>query len=303
MPSPYIVITAANEKYRPLLLDLLNSLQKQRGALPFDIGVLDVGMSAATQQEIAASYGAIVKPAEADIEYPGRIKWEAEAFYYRTLTARPYLPRYFPGYQAYMWIDADAWVQTAEAMLVMLKGAASEPAIYMVPELDRDYLPSSQHRLMQSVTWCKSFYGDDIANQMMGLPTLNAGVFAMRADCPVWEAWGALLTHSLRRYPEITRSHFMMDQVALNIAIFAGKYPLRPMPTEFNWLPILSIPVFDEATHDFWRPTPPRHAPISIIHLADDHKDGPMDFLTTTGEKRRRPLTFAATAAARDGAA
>ena len=56
----------------------------------------------------------------------------------RSLTARPFLPDYFPGYDVYIWIDCDAWVQEQFALEWLFYTAASG-ALGIVPELDRSY--------------------------------------------------------------------------------------------------------------------------------------------------------------------
>ena len=42
----------------------------------------------------------------------------------RAVTVRPFLPRYLPGYNIYVWIDADAWVQEEFAVARLVDGAA-----------------------------------------------------------------------------------------------------------------------------------------------------------------------------------
>ena len=70
-----------------------------------------------------------------DIEFPGRDRMP-ETF--KAQVARPFLPRHFPGYQMYLWIDADAWLQDWRAVeLYCARRVASSLAI--TPEIDRAY--------------------------------------------------------------------------------------------------------------------------------------------------------------------
>ena len=57
------------------------------------------------------------------------------------MTARPFLRDYFPGYDGYMWMDADTWAQTPDAINTMLAGVATDDALYIASEIDRDYKP------------------------------------------------------------------------------------------------------------------------------------------------------------------
>ena len=52
------------------------------------------------------------------------------------MTARPFLPRYFPDHDVYLWIDADCWVQQWDAIALFLRGAQRRP-IAVAPEIHR----------------------------------------------------------------------------------------------------------------------------------------------------------------------
>ena len=56
----------------------------------------------------------------------------------RAMTARPFLNRYFPDWDIIIWLDADIWVQTPEALLIYVQGAM-ELGFAATPEVDRSY--------------------------------------------------------------------------------------------------------------------------------------------------------------------
>ena len=68
-----------------------------------------------------------------DFDFPGRDKLKDG---YKALTARPFLPRYFPGFELYFWIDADCWVQQGDAIALFL-AAARTGALAVAPEIHR----------------------------------------------------------------------------------------------------------------------------------------------------------------------
>ena len=68
-----------------------------------------------------------------DFDFPGRDKLKDG---YKALTARPFLPRYFPGFDLYFWIDADCWVQQGDAIALFL-AAARTGALAVAPEIHR----------------------------------------------------------------------------------------------------------------------------------------------------------------------
>ena len=49
-----------------------------------------------------------------------------------------FLPNYFPGYEKYLWIDADAWVNSWEAIELYLKGCENNK-LAISTSADRSY--------------------------------------------------------------------------------------------------------------------------------------------------------------------
>jgi hypothetical protein len=278
-----IVITAANDLYLPLALGLLRSLRGLAFSVPFDIGVLDVGLGEDAKAQIAA-FGATIVPARVDIDYPDRLAWEKQAPAFRSLTARPYFRDTFQGYDVYMLVDADAWAQTPEAIDTMLAGAAAEDSLFVAAEIDRDYRPyflSSQPWEYQ-LKWYRANFPAETVAAIFPRPMLNAGVWAMRATSPVWKAWGDEYTACLQRFTRMTKQQFMCDQLSLNIAVYTKGLPLKIMPAEFNWLSLYALPLFDAEKNLFVRPTPPRST-ISILHLTHEKKLRTFELATTNG--------------------
>ena len=285
-----IIITASNDLYLPLVLGLLRSLHGLHFSSSFDIGVIDVGLSESAKAQIAA-FGATIVAARADIDYPDRSAWEQQAPAFRSLTTRPYFRDYFSGYDVYMLVDADAWVQTPEAIDTMLAGAATDDAIYIAAEIDRDYRPyflSSQPWEYQ-LNWYRTNFPPETVAAIFPRPMLNAGVWAMNASSPVWKAWGEVYTACLQRFPVMTKQQFMCDQLSLNVAVYTQGLPFKIMPAEFNWLTLYAIPMIDAERNIFVRPTLPR-TPISILHLTHEKKLRSFDLATASGGTVTRSL-------------
>ncbi|MDR3425380.1 MAG: hypothetical protein P4M13_09990 [Alphaproteobacteria bacterium] len=278
-----IVITAANDPYLPLALGLLRSLRAHKFSLPFAIGVLDVGLGDSAKAQVAA-LGAVIVPARVDIDYPGRVEWERQMPGFRAMTARPFLRDYFPGYDVYMWMDADAWAQTPEAVDVMLDGAEAEDALFIASEIDRDYRPYflSSQPWDYHLKWYRANFPAETVAAIFPRPMLSDAVFALRATSKVWAAWAEVYAVCLQRVEKMTRQQFMGDQLSLNIAVYTQGFPLRIMPAEFNWLSLYALPMIDADTGLFVRPTPPRTV-ISVMHLTHEKKMRSFDLATTRG--------------------
>ncbi len=294
MSQRFIIISAINDYYFPLLLDLLRSLRDCESDCLFNIGIFDIGLSEHNRQQLSAFDVTIKKPG-ADIDYPGRVQWEQQATYFRALTVRPFLRDYFPGYDAYMWIDADAWVQTPEALDVMLPAAAKDKNIYLAPEFDFAYPASMQGGPFWQV-WFESFkncFPGDVANFMCLRPVFNTAVFALSADAPHWQRWREILSEALGSLPEVSQKHFIIELLSMNVGIYRDNLGVQIMPAEYNWMTPFGLPAYDEAQQLYVRPSLP-HRPISILHLAAQIKNTSQTIRTTEGKIIERPLTYSA---------
>jgi hypothetical protein len=285
-----IVITAANDLYLPLLLGMLRSLTTLKFSVPFDIGVIDVGLGDAAKAKIMPMVAAVI-PAKVDIDYPDREAWEQQMPAFRAQTSRPYLRDYFPGYDVYMWMDADTWAQTPDAINTMLENAAHNDALYIAAEIDRDYGPyfRSSQPWQFHFKWYMANFPAEVVNAIFPRPMLNNGIFALKSSSSIWKAWGDVYTACLQSFKKMTKEQFMCDQLALNIAMYTQGLPLKIMPAEFNWLSLYCIPMFDTEQKLFVRPTPPRNV-ISILHLTHEKKLREFDLETPRGDKITRTL-------------
>lgn len=278
-----LVVTAANEAYAPLLRGLIGSLQQWRPRPFTDLACLDVGLAPASREWVGQHVAHVIAPAW-DLPVDTRLRDEAP--HLRALTVRPFLPRYFPGYDIYLWIDADAWVQERFALEWFL-AAATGGALAAVPEVDRAYRQS-----VGAVGWrvrrMHSYFGADAGHRAHWETYFNAGVFALRADAPHWRAWA----HSFRTGLEATRGALCCDQSALNHALWTRGLPAHPLPALCNWLCHLARPGFDVGRNRFCEPYAPTRS-IGILHLTAHQKDSGVQ-VRRRGEARPLSLRFAA---------
>lgn len=277
-----------------LAQDLVSSLRGQKFKTAFDLGLLDVGLSP-EGKDWFVNNGVRVEPVKSDIDYPLREKWEAEKPGHRTLAARPFLRTYFPGYDVYVWIDADIWIQTPEAINSLIEAAAQSSAIHMIVEFDRCYCRFFQHAGLWQIyhDWYKSIFGEDVAVGMTLKPMLNAGVFALSKDSPVWEGWRRIYTEVLQKATLEMPQNFMADQLGLNVILYLQNMPHVAMPAHFNWLTFHALLKFDPGTGLYVEPLPP-YRPISQIHLTQPVKEQVERIECLGGGFVERPLTYRA---------
>ena len=146
------------------------------------LGVLDCGLTAEQQAWCRAQGATLVVP-KWDFDFPGREKLKDG---YKALTARPFLPRYFPGHDLYLWIDGDCWVQQGDAIDLFLR-AAGTGALAVAPEIHRS-MRHYKHAWAEfsSVNGAayESCFDKATAERLIRFPLINAGVFALAADAP-----------------------------------------------------------------------------------------------------------------------
>lgn len=275
MADEFVIVSAADSGYFPLLRDLVLSIRDKRAGAAAPIGVFDLGLTADQRSWLGARRVATAEPGW-DIDFPRR---KQTTLLRKAQIARPFLRRYFPGYASYMWIDADAWVQEWSAVEMMLTAAAGGK-FAICPEIDRSYKRHYKRPKLFGMTlqWhCyRTAFGVRAADRMGRNPMLNCGVFALRGDSPSWDEWIAAMTRALQR-----TNFVFIEQIALNYAIFAGTIPATFLPAGCNWLCGDAAPMWDPARRCLVEPNAP-YSPLGILHLAGEGQKEKTFTLTTT---------------------
>lgn len=253
------IITGATDDYVYLLKGLVGSLRSQQPPAT-DLHVLDFGLSAASVAWLRAQGCAVLDPGRAGTSIPEAVRTAGLPHAYKA-----FLPALVPGYDLYVWLDADLWLQDAGALSPIL-AAAAEYAVAAVPEVDSAYHLSHRPGNAANYHIVKARIIDAIAGRVAAerlkfSPWINAGVFAARAASPFWKEYAAALSHYLHR--KVDRH---VDQVAL-LAAAAVVGDLNPMPATFNWMCPFARPRFDPG-HGAWCTPFIPYQPIRILHLA-----------------------------------
>ena len=263
MEFSYTIVTAADRNYYGLLGDLVDSLRDRRADAP--IAVLDIGLDEAQRQALSRRVTQIAT-ADWDLDFPGRA---ALGSAYKAFTARPFLPKYFPGYGVYLWIDSDAWVQDAAIIDLYLEVAWSGK-LAVTPQIDRCYKSFYKWQRPRFNTLMfreyRKAYGWRTANRLGRFPIVNSGVVGLRGDAPHWQLWQRALAAGLHAAPTGLR-----EQTALNYVVYHDRAPAGFLPAWCNWNCIDGPPMVDEERGLLVEPQPP-HRPLGILHLVGPAK-------------------------------
>ena len=267
-----VIISLADANYFELVNELVDSIKNHKQSENVAICIMDAGLKS-EQIEILDKKVDIIKKAEWDIEVSSSKVKDRE--WLKSQVSRAFLPRYFPGYDKYLWIDADAWVNSWYAIELYFKGC-DDKKLAIATSADRAY-----GRVLRADWFFRSFariksqnykhakssgFSEKIAREVALKPHLNIGVFALESNAPHWEVWQKNLKKALS-----SGKIWGSEQIAMNITIYSDKLDVEILPAYCNWTLIESLKL-DEKKNTLVEPYLPNHE-IGIVHFAGKNND------------------------------
>ena len=194
------VCFACNEAYVPLCKGLVLSLRSTRRLAPKDMELslhfIDVGCEDPSLQWLREQ--GVETHAFARADFPLLPKQDLMPRYADAQLCRPFLPEIAPGYDVYVWIDCDIWMQAHDAVPEVARAASGfADKIVICPEYHYGYLGHRDFRLavLAQQRWYTALYKDEaLAEDLSFRPMYNSGFFAMRAGNPLWALWAEELS-------------------------------------------------------------------------------------------------------------
>ena len=266
------IISLADSNYFELLKELIESIKRFEQSKDIAICILDAGLSS-DQKNYLSNEVDEIKEAKWDIEV-SKIKVRGKDWL-KSQVSRAFIPKYFPGYKKYLWIDADAWVNSWESIDLYFKGCENKK-LAIATSADRSYgrvlradwifgglarIKSQNYKHAKS-----SGFSEKISREVALKPHLNIGLFSLEADAPHWEVWQKNLRKALS-----SGKIWGSEQIAMNITIYSDNLEVEILPAYCNWTHIDAIK-FDKQNGTFVEPYLPNHE-IGIIHLAGKNND------------------------------
>ena len=262
------IVTMSDKNYFDLLQELIHSIKRHQESQNISICILDAGLSA-EQVKVLEEQVDSIKKAEWNIKVPNYKIYGKE--WLKSQVSRAFLPKYFPEYEKYLWLDCDAWVNSWDAVNLYFK-ACENGTLGITQSIGPGY------RNLARVNWIfnriamiktqnykhakKSGFSESIARKIAFAPHLNIGVFSLSKNSKIWEIWQTILEKSLKKGPI-----FGSEGLAMNIAVYANEVSTEFLPLTCNWIASHVLPKFDEEKKTFVEPYLP-NKPIGIMHLA-----------------------------------
>ena len=264
-----LIVSSSDDKYSTLLVELYKSVLK---AKDYDFAVLDCGISKDTSDYFHEKKIQIKKPSW-EFEIPNyKIRGRD---YLKAQFSRFYLDTYFPGYENYIWMDSDTWINCKNTFEYYIQGA-SEKGFAICPQVDR-----SSPKLI-NIKWLWNYpskinsinyknisksISKSLGKKYAGYFTLNAGCFSYNHKFDGLNIIKKNLALSSKK-----GRIFGSDQVALALTMFEDKVPFELLPSYCNWICEHHMPKFCNNKNMFVEPYIPNHN-IAVIHLAGLDED------------------------------
>ena len=276
-----VIVSLADSNYFNLLNELIDSIKHFDKNNTTAICILDAGLEKEQVNKLTSKVDEI-KSAEWDIQVSS-IKVKGKEWL-KSQVSRAFLPKYFPNYNKYLWIDCDAWVNDWSSIELYFK-ACENGKLGITQTLGPGY------RIMSKVNWLfgkiaiiksqnfkhaiSSKIGMDKARKLAFAPHVNIGVFSLEKNSNCWDVWQKNLETTLK-----SGKIFGSEGLAINMSIYIDNVETEFLPLNCNWIASNLLPKFDEKNHTFVEPYLPNNK-IGIMHLAagiwDDKKDMRID--------------------------
>ena len=263
-----VIVSLADANYFSLLEDLVESIKRFKESDNIAICILDAGLTEDQKKKLLGKVDEI-KSAEWDIEVPDyKVKGKE---WLKSQVSRAFLPKYFPNYEKYLWIDCDAWVNDWNCIELYFK-ACDKGKLGITQTIGPGY------KITSKVNWLlgklaivksqnfkhavKSNIGYDKARKLAFAPHINIGVFSLEKNSKGWNSWQENLSKTLK-----AGNIFGSEGLAINMSVYIDDLETEFLPLNCNWITSNLLPKYDEVQKTFVEPYLPNYK-IGIMHLA-----------------------------------
>ena len=263
-----VIVSLADANYFPLLEELVDSIKRFSESEKVAICILDAGLTSEQKKKLFNKVDEI-KSAEWDIQVPGyKVKGKE---WLKSQVSRAFLPKYFPNFDKYLWIDCDAWVNDWKSVELYFE-ACDDGKLGITQTIGPGY------KITSKVNWLfgklaiiksqnfkhavKSKIGYDKARKLAFAPHINIGVFSLEKNSRGWDIWQKNLKQTLN-----AGNIFGSEGLAINMSVYIDDLKTEFLPLNCNWITSNLLPKYDEKNQTFVEPYLPNYK-IGIMHLA-----------------------------------
>lgn len=263
-----VIVTGSDKKYYPFLKNLINSLINSNSLDICDLCILDVEDNSQYLEELNSK---ITKKKKANFNL--NILFKDRQDWFKLLTERPFMKDYFPGYDKYIWMDADTEVLSNDGIKNIID-ACDDKDLAIAPEINESYVFKSSKFGIKKIF--KSFYkisgwsfknyrkyfSDRIGEDLFFKPLFNNGIFCLKSTSKIWDLWKTEYQGALNKAK--TSYGIKTDQLSLNKIIYENFEKISILDSTNNWLVSRSEKI-KMINNDFFTPSFPNRK-INILH-------------------------------------
>ena len=287
------IISGCDNNYFSTYLNLYNSLIDHKCFEYADLCFVNISVSESNLNKISKYIKKIVEP-----KWDFNLKFKSNEWK-KILTIRPFLKNYFPGYDNYIWLDADTWVQSNQ-FIKDFNEVSEIGKISIVPEYDINYEILNKSYSFKKIIFdlykargwsyknLKKYFDKKTFNNLFQKPILNAGVFSIPSKSIVWDIWS-------KEYREVVENSsddycLNMDQATLNKVLYNNLNLVNFFNSEYNYLVKNFLPSLDNDDNFCIKDYP--YNKIKIIHLTQIENNKIFDIQTIHGKKIQKNFAY-----------
>ncbi len=270
-----VIVTGSDKKYFPFLKNLINSLDITKTLDVCDLCILDVEDKSEYLNELKHL---ITKRKKANFNL--NILFQDKKDWFKLLTERPFMKDYFPGYENYIWMDADTEVLSLDGINNIIE-ACEIKDLAISPEVNESYVFKNSKFGIKKIF--KSFYkisgwsfknynryfSGELGEDLFFKPLFNNGVFCLKSDSKIWNLWKIEYQNALNK----AKSSYGIktDQLSLNKVIYENFNKVSILDSTNNWI-ISKSEKIKKVGDIFLTPSFPNRK-INILHYTNFNFD------------------------------
>ena len=272
MKKKIAIVTGADNKYFPFLKNLVLSLNNSNALEICDLCILMVD----TENNYIADIDNFINKKK-KVSFSLKLFFNEKRNWHKLLTERPFLKDHFPGYEKYIWLDADTEVLDSQGIKNLID-ATEEKDLAISTEINESYVFKNTKFSFKNY---KKYFSKDLGEDLFFKPLFNNGVFCMRSDSPFWELWKKEYQAALNKAK--TSYGIKTDQLSLNKIIYQNFKKISILDATNNWIIFKSEPMI-KINESFFTPSFPRRK-INILHYTNYKSDENFVYLENSNQK------------------
>jgi lipopolysaccharide biosynthesis glycosyltransferase len=269
MKKKFTIVSGSDKNYLPFLKQLISSLVSSKSLEIVDLCIFSIDL----EKKDLIDFNSFISD-QKNPNFSVKLNFLPKNNWSKLLTERPYLREYFPGYETYIWMDADIVVLNRNGILDLINGC-NEKEISISTENHSDYVHVNNNFGIKNFLgsfykikgWSfknyKKFYSETVAENLLFKPLFNNGVFGMKANSSLWTKWQETYKKALN----VCNDDYGLknDQLSLNVVLYENLTRVAILEAVNNYIYKFSKPFFDKENKRYLTNSYPRRE-INIVH-------------------------------------